>query len=357
MAAKPSVVVIGAGIVGASIARSLAVAGARVTVVDAGEAGGVATRSSWAWINASSGRPEAYFRLRARSLQEWRALDGAVPDLAIDWSGSLIWNRPQADLEAVAAERVAWGQSLRLVDRDEIARMEPALADPPSRAIHVAEEGAVDPIPATLAFLKDAERHGAVMRKKTPVRRLALDGGRVVGVGTDAGIIAADEVVVAAGTATPALAATAGVAVPLKPAPGIVIRTRPHRRLIARMLVSPEIELRQMPDGRVFAVGTIEDRNVPERAPEVAAALFADVKRMLRAGDDLVLDSHATAYRPIPVDGFPAVGRAGVSGLYVAVMHSGVTLAAGIGRFAAEEILDGRRDPLLDPYGLDRFAP
>ncbi|RVC21869.1 FAD-binding oxidoreductase, partial [Mesorhizobium sp. M7A.F.Ca.CA.004.04.2.1] len=42
--------------------------------------------------------------------------------------------------------------------------------------------------------------------------------------------------------------------------------------------------------------------------------------------------------------------------VYVAVMHSGITLAPAIGLFAAREILDGERDPLLAPYGLSRFA-
>jgi len=45
-----------------------------------------------------------------------------------------------------------------------------------------------------------------------------------------------------------------------------------------------------------------------------------------------------------------------MDGLYVAVMHSGITLAPVVGLFAAEELLFGRRDPLLQPYGPDRFA-
>ena len=44
------------------------------------------------------------------------------------------------------------------------------------------------------------------------------------------------------------------------------------------------------------------------------------------------------------------------AGLYIAVMHSGVTLAPAVGLFAADEILAGRRDPLLAPYGPARFA-
>jgi len=61
--------------------------------------------------------------------------------------------------------------------------------------------------------------------------------------------------------------------------------------------------------------------------------------------------------RPIPADGFPAVGRAqGIAGLYLAVMHSGITLAPAIGRFVADEIVTGRRDALLAPYGPERFS-
>ena len=56
------IIVIGSGIIGASIAWHLAKRGAEVTVVEAGEAGGLATRNSWGWINASCGNPEDYFR-------------------------------------------------------------------------------------------------------------------------------------------------------------------------------------------------------------------------------------------------------------------------------------------------------
>ncbi len=55
------IIVVGAGIIGASIAWHLAKAGAEVTVIEADEPGGVATRNSWAWINASWGNPEVIF--------------------------------------------------------------------------------------------------------------------------------------------------------------------------------------------------------------------------------------------------------------------------------------------------------
>ena len=58
----------------------------------------------------------------------------------------------------------------------------------------------------------------------------------------------------------------------------------------------------------------------------------------------------------MPEDGFPVIGRpARIGGLYIATMHSGVTLAPVVGELVALEVIDGTRDPLLAPFGPDRF--
>lgn len=80
--ARPHVLVVGAGIIGASTAWHLARAGARVTVVDSAKPGGISTRNSWAWINASWGNPEPYFRLRRQAIREWHRLEREVPGFA-----------------------------------------------------------------------------------------------------------------------------------------------------------------------------------------------------------------------------------------------------------------------------------
>src|SRR4051812_6527752 len=109
MTAQKHLIVVGAGIIGASIAWHLASAGARVTVVDAYDAGGVATENSFAWINASWGNPEEYFRLRIRAMAEWKRLARAVPKIPLVWSGGLLWDLPPAELEACARKYAAWG--------------------------------------------------------------------------------------------------------------------------------------------------------------------------------------------------------------------------------------------------------
>ena len=87
-------------------------------------------------------------------------------------------------------------------------------------------------------------------------------------------------------------------------------------------------------------------------ADATARAVFATMQSMLTGGERLVLEGHSTGYRPDAGGWISRYGRPkDRSGLYVAVMHSGITLAPIVGRFAAEELLDGPRDPLLAPYG------
>jgi glycine/D-amino acid oxidase-like deaminating enzyme len=353
MADHPHVLIVGAGIVGASIAWHLAHAGARVTVTDAGEPGGVATRHSWAWINAGWGNPEPYFRLRVRAMDEWRRLEREVPNLGVSWTGSLFWELPPEQLKAFQAGHLAWGYDVRLVERAEVRRIEPDLVDLPEFAVHAPAEGAVEPLAATRALLAAAQVLGATVIANNAVGFLNLRAGRVTGAETRVGSFAADEVVVAAGVETAELAATAGGAVPVAESPALLVRTRPHPKRLNGLVMAPGIQLRQTPEGRFIAAVGFDDADDGGAA---AAAAFEAIRRVIVADARLSPESHAVGRRPMPKDGFPALGRAvGVAGLYIAVMHSGITLAPAVGRFVADEILTGRRDSLIEPYGLERF--
>jgi glycine/D-amino acid oxidase-like deaminating enzyme len=356
MSATPHVLIVGSGIVGASIAWHVARAGARVTVLDADAPGGVATRHSWAWINASWGNPEPYFRLRVQAMQEWRRLEQEVATLRVGWPGSLFWDLPPAQLEAFRRQHAEWGYPIRTVTRAEIARLEPALAAPPEVALHAASEGVVEPLAAAQALLAAARDNGADVMADTEARALILSAGRVTGVETAAGRIAADEVIVAAGVGTARVLATAGLTLPLLHAPGIVVASAPHRKCLNGLLAAPEMELRQTAEGRFLAVGRFEETEADPDGAQAAAALFATMTAMLATDAPIRPGTHAIAYRPMPGDRFPAVGRAdGIAGLYAAVTHSGVTLAPALGRFVAEEVLYGRRDRLLAPYEVRRL--
>ena len=351
------IVVVGAGIVGASIAWHLASAGAEVTVVDSGGVGGVATPKSFAWINASWGNPEPYFRLRIRAMAEWRRLAAAVPGIPVAWTGGLCFDLPRAELEAYADEHGAWGYGIKRVGRAEALQIEPGLAAPPDFALHVAEEGAVEPTMAAQALLADAERRGARLRLRNPATALIEKGGRIAGIGTAAGPLAADAVVLAAGAGTAALAATAGVNVPMKTPPGLLVYSRRYSRLLNGVVLAPALHMRQTAEGRIVSGSDFGGADPGADADATARDLFAKTQAMLRGGDALELDFHTVGYRPTPADGFPIIGSVdGRPGLALAVMHSGITLAPVVGKFVADELLTGNRDPLLEPYGPARFG-
>ncbi|CAN7293816.1 NAD(P)/FAD-dependent oxidoreductase [Mesorhizobium sp. LjNodule214] len=356
MSSAKEVIVIGAGIIGASIAWHLAKAGARVTVIAESGAGGVATPNSFAWINASWGNPEIYYRLRTRAMKEWTRLAKDLPGLPLAWCGSLCWDMPVDRLEAHAAEHSSWGYGVERIGREQAARIEPNLVEPPDFALHVAEEGVAEPVAAAKALLADAERRGANMIVGA-VTALVHSNGKVTGVEISGQRIAADEVVIAAGAGAPAIAETAGIKLPIETPAGLIVHSRPYKKLLNGLVMGEPLHMRQTLEGRII-VGSDFGGGDPGLDPEATARdLFATAKSMLRGADGLELDFHTIGYRPTPVDGFPIIGRAeGVSGLYVAVMHSGITLAPAVGLFAAQEILDGERNALLTPYGLGRFA-
>lgn len=349
------VIVVGAGIIGASLAWHLAKAGAEVIVIDAQQPGGLATRASWAWINASWGNPEPYFRLRMRSIAEWRRLAAEVPDLGVNWCDGLIWDLPAAELDAYAAQRAAWGHPIRPVSRKDIAEIEPNLAAPPAHAYHAAGEGAVEPLAAAGALLQSAVALGAELLPETPVNWLAEQHGRVAGVMTDEGVIHADETVVAAGAGAAQLLDSIGVPLRMTTPPGLLSYSNPAPKLLNGLVMSPDFHVRQTAGGRLVAGTDFAGANPEDDAAALAAGLQARVEAMVKGAAGLGLDFYTVGYRPTPADGFSAIGRPqGRDGLYTVVTHSGITLAPALGLFAAREIMTGARDPLLAPFAPDR---
>jgi glycine/D-amino acid oxidase-like deaminating enzyme len=356
MAAGPHVVVVGGGIIGASTAWHLARDGVRVALIEGGEPGGLATPRSWAWINASWGHSEPYVRLRMQSMEDWRRLPAEVPGLEVSWCGGLVWDLPSDDLTAFVAERQAQGYDIRLVDGTEAAALEPALAALPDLAAHSPAEGAIEPLDATRALLADAERRGARLAVGQPVERLLIEGGRVAGLRlADGTEIRADHVVLAAGAATSALAAQAGVELPVDDPPGLLVSTQPMPPLLNGLVVGPGLELRQLRDGRLLGSGHYAGTDPGEDPVGVAHTLLEAIRAGLKDGKHLNLGGYTIGHRPVPRDGVPIVGET-APGLHVAVTHSGVTLAPALGRLIAEEVLTGRRDPLLAAFRPERFA-
>jgi glycine/D-amino acid oxidase-like deaminating enzyme len=361
--APQRIVVVGGGIMGASMAYHLAKRGAAVTLLEKRAPGTGATANSFAWINAGAKRPRGYYELNHLGMAGWRRLQGELgpANLVVQWGGTVQWQadaaRADAFRQAIAAQQ-AWGYSTRLVDAAEMRRLVPALEPGPvSAASFCEEEGTVDPVGATRLLLDAAVAHGAVVRHPAEVTGFALDGAAVRGVRVGNDAIAADAVVIATGVELPALARQLGFDVPMEESPGLLAHTTPHARLLDRVLVAPGATLKQLPNGEI--VTGVDFGGSPSRdtSPAMGAKLLAGAGRFVPKLAGTTLDRVTLGFRVLPADGQPVIGRvASRPNVYLAAMHSGITLAPAVGQLAAIELLDQVAVDLLAPYRLDRFA-
>jgi len=371
-------VVIGAGVLGASVAARLASTGTHVTLLDQDQPGRATSRWSFAWLNSNDKGPRPYHELNHAGIRAWA-------DLAPDLEGHA-WYRPVGNIELAAgdperAELVArvrrlyeWDYPARIIDAAEASQLEPSLrpADHHTMAAWFPGEGYLLTEPLIARLVAHATSRGTVLLTGEP--------GRVIGFGTSptrvrtasGDVLEADEVVCCAGRWVPELAALAGAAsavpavgavsavpavraapVPLEgwaepgaTAPGFVVRAGP---VVGpgpqRVVHAPEIYLRPHSGGLVHleAPDAAVDLYTPE--PELrrwAGELLSRARRTVRGLDDARVVAYQVCVRPMPADGQSIAGRLpGAEWLYIAVTHSGVTLAAHLSRLIAAELTAG----------------
>ena len=367
------VAVVGGGIVGASIAWRIAARGQRVTLIDKGEPGSGASSHSFAWINAGAKEPIDYHNLNRRSLEMWPSFADALgEDVGLRWGGKVSWESAPAaagQLQARVNQLQSWGYPCRLVSPAELAELEPALEIGPVLAAEYSEnEGQVEPQMVVDACIRRLiELESAILTGAEVVGFDRAADGNVRAVQTDAGDFQADVVVLAAGADTTTLAAMFGVYIPQAESPGVVIRTTPLPTLLHNVPVvyAPplgdgrrEIHLRQCADG-CFMIGEGDQESLAEDDTQAHADdLLSRAACYLPGLGEAQAIPVPVGWRPMPLDGYPTLGFAAESpNLYVALTHSGVTLAPALSQLAALEICeDVRADAVLAPYRPERFA-
>lgn len=351
-----SVIVVGAGIVGASIAYHLARQGAQVTVLEQAIAAGGVTGRSFAWLNTADEEPRAIQALRAQALADYRRLEHELPDLRIKWSGALCYTAAALAANGASAH-LSPSPSLQWLDQAQVAQLEPNMITPPQRARYAPAEGSLDPVAATRTLLDGARAHGAQVLEQTPVLGLRLDGSRVIGVDTANGACHADYVVLAAGCATPNLVAPLGLPLPVQASPSILIRLDAPPGLVKTLISNNEMEIREAADGSLLMAEDYIAASGAQGPDAQAQAALLSVRQSLRGAEAVTLRSVEVGQRPIPVDRLPVIGPiAGHPGLYLAVMHPGVILAATVGRLVSEELIHGQPCSALAPCRPSRFS-
>ncbi|MGW0537760.1 NAD(P)/FAD-dependent oxidoreductase [Streptomyces sp. NPDC003032] len=298
------------------------------------------TKDSFAWVRGAGGHwPGGAQDLREHVLADYRRLENELPHVTVRRTGSLSW----ADTPAQDS-RPGPGQ-LR-IGRSDIAALEPNLRHPPDHAIHTPSDAGVDPTAMTHALVAAAGAHGATVLHNTAVTSLHVTNGRVEGVLSSTGVHAAATVVLAAGTGVPKLCEPLSADLAIAASPATLARVTAPPGLVKTIVANPDFEVREVRDGDLLLVVPHAEGTATSSAQAAQDAL-QHLKAAFQGSDQCRLLGYRTGARPTPAHG-PAIGYATHDrSVYVAVMHSAITLAPTVGRLIADELVTGRPTPEL----------
>ncbi|WP_305787141.1 NAD(P)/FAD-dependent oxidoreductase [Symbioplanes lichenis] len=375
------VLVVGAGIVGAAIARVLARAGREVVVLDRGATAGGTSSGGEGNILVSDKGPGAELRLTQRSLVAWDRvrqelrdeLPAGFPDLELDHKGGLVVATTDAGakgLREFAETQRAAGIVAEEVDRARAFELEPDLTRDFTAAVFYPQDAQIQPVVATEALLAAARRHGAEVRQGVEVTGGVHTGGRLTGVHTTAGTLGADAVVVASGPWSAEVASRLGVVLPVRPRRGTVLVTSRMPYRIRRKVYdadyvgavgSGSADLQTSSVVESTAAGTVligssrERRGFDDRIEaRVVAELAAKALLLFPFLADAQVMRAYGGFRPFVPDHLPIIGPdPRLPGLWHATGHEG----AGIGLSLATGDLIGELfagDRPENEFGLDR---
>lgn len=376
------VVIIGGGCMGASTAYHLACLGiTNVVLVERESALGTGSTGRNAGGVRHQFSHEGNVRLSIESIRLFERFEDAVGSpITFHQDGYLFLLSEPAHVEAfrtaVAMQRVL-GVEVEWLDAAEAARRAPGLdTGGVAVATFCARDGICDPNGVTMGFAQAARRLGIEIRLDTTVTGVLTDGGRVTGVETDRGAIAAGAVVNAAGPWAAAIGRMAGVGIPVEPLRrNIFVAEPPVSGGWARggaqggpaapanrvMVIDFASSFYFHREGAhlLFGIGDPDERpgfdasvqwDVLEKIAPVAA------RRLPALADLAIATAWAGLYEMTP-DAMPVIGPAGLDGFHVIAGFSGHGFqhSPAAGRILADVIAG--RDPHFDlqPYRLDRF--
>lgn len=379
----PSVLVVGAGALGVSIAAALVRTGHVVTLVDGAEAGTGTTDCSYAWINANSKAPEAYAELNLHGLrahQRWSARAGRPWFHQTGQLQLLTTSGHLAEAEEQVARYLEAGYPAQLLTAAETAERAPgARTSDVLGGVFFPLEGWADTSVMVSGLLHEVIAGGA---RYLPYHRvLELTGSGAVAQGPDGGpqALAAEVTVLAAGNGNRSLAATLGSSLPVLPAGqdgsgaggaggavthaptiGMVCTTSPVAGVPETMVHTPEVSLRPASNGGVM----LTDHPTASSWGEGSAGLWSAPEILLRrarerfpALEAAEIAAVRTGHRVLPEDGLTIADWLDAGQRHYAVAtHSGITLAPHLGEVIAAEIGGNGRSPSLRDFGLDRFS-
>lgn len=380
-------IIIGAGIIGAACARSLASAGWDVTVVDCGTTAGGTSSACEGNLLVSDKGPGHELVLAQYAVTLWKAasadlaeqLGPRFPSIEYDPKGGLVVATTDSGARALldfASSQRAAGVDARALDTGQAHELEPDLTPGITAAVHYPEDAQVQPSIATEALMASARRFGARLLENTPVTGPVLDSaGALIGVTTPAGELRASRVLIAAGPWSGHVAALLGVTLPVRPRRGeLLVTSRMRHRIFHKVYDADYVGAVGSDDSALQTSSVIESTAggtvlIGSSRQQVGfdGSLRVDALSEIAAkairlfpflAETAVIRSYG-GFRPFMPDHLPVIGEdPRMPGLWHAVGHEG----AGIGlSLATAELLAAlmlERPTPLDaaPFSLARAS-
>jgi glycine oxidase len=363
--ARPDVVVVGGGVIGAACAFFAAREGLAVTLLERDEIGAHASgvAAGMLALLLDDRHPEPFQRWGRRSLEslpelivELRERSGIDPE----YEPSGLLRVALSDQEAAGLREKAGGE-LSWLDAAEAREQEPQLAPEARGALWSAVEGHVRSGLLTRAYARAAAALGARIETGCSVVGLLRQGARVTGVRTVADGLGAGAVVLCMGSWSAGAAAwLGGPALPVEPVRGQILSLDAPRPTLRQTVSNAHLYLVPRRDGSVVAGATVERVGFDCRVTAAGVREMLELApRLVPALADCAFRGAWAGLRPDTPDHLPLIGPVpGAPGLYVAAGHfrNGILLSPVTGRLVADWLLGKAPPDEAAAFRPDRFA-
>lgn len=371
MKSTADVVIIGAGVIGCSTAYHLAARGiVDVALVEMGQVGSGSTSKSAAMLSLQFCHDELSARMAQLSYTRYMRFEEEI-GVPIDFKRtgwlSVATEENSAELLAGAKMLNGLGITTEALEPAEIRRRYPEIrTDDLAVGTFGPDDGPFDPHMIVWGYARRALALGGRLHQGVRATGIELMGGRVAGVHTTAGLIAAPIVVNAAGPWAAEVGRWAGVEIPMLNRSRTILVTGvfpviPRDRPFVED-VSTGWYYRPEGDGVLMGMGQepVEDLANPPTSPAIVDAIIdAAVHRVPMLEGASILTTW-TGIRPLTPDGRPILGFApGVEGFLLNCGWGGVGIiqAPMAGLLAAEVVANGRATAMdIEPLGIERFG-
>ncbi|RTZ43378.1 FAD-binding oxidoreductase [Candidimonas sp. SYP-B2681] len=363
------VIVIGGGMVGAAVAYGLANNHTRVLVLDGGDTDFRAAKANFGlvWVQGKGYGNPAYQRLSHEAAQLWPLFANRLTDetgIRLDYEskgglnfcvGESQWEARQARLSQWHGEMPERAPCTEMLDRSALQKLLPGvrLGDDVSGASFGATDGHVNPLRLLAALQKGLVRRGGTLLGNHAVDRISPLSKGGFSVHANHQRFDAAQIVIAAGLSSSALGSMVELDVPLRPQRGQLMVTE----RLAPLLPLPASGIRQTQEGTVMIGLTQEDVGFDLSTTPAAAAQMS--RKALQVLPDLAaarLIRQWSCLRIMTPDGCPVYAESAVyPGAWIALCHSGVTLASFHAGPLASCLRNAKLEPRLNFFHHERF--